>query len=174
MRLFESGSDFILFISFICTLRISKSSNECPNDTPFLSNNICQSNPCTQNDLNSQICSINNTIIKTQWLNKIISFDTKYRYGGFSLNSKGDLFIEFSKDNKRLFFGLKQNGSYYFKDNQNLETSTKIFTIINQNDQSETISQYESSKIFISLKNSNDDKEYFLLFFVRNSKNKHH
>ena len=163
MKLFENDSTFILFISFTCILKIFKSSNECPNNTPFLSNNICQSNPCAQNDLNSQICSINNTIIKAQWLNNIISFESKYRYGGFSLNSKGDLFIEFSKDNKRLFFGLKQNGSYYFKDNQKLETSTKIFTIINQNDQSETISQYESSKIFISLKTSNDDdKEYFL------------
>ena len=58
------------------------------NIIPLFLNNICQSNLCTQNELNNQICSINNTIIKTHWLTNIIAFKEKYRYGSFAINHK--------------------------------------------------------------------------------------
>ena len=47
---------------------------------------------CSKESLDSGECSVNNTIIKVQWLNDIISFDfEKLRYGAFAINSKGGM-----------------------------------------------------------------------------------
>ena len=37
-----------------------------------------------------------------------------YRAGQFARNNEGDLFIEYSTVNKRLFYGLMKNGKYYY------------------------------------------------------------
>ena len=69
-----------------------------------------------------------------------------YRAGHFAFNSNGDMIIEYSKDNYRLFYGLKNNGKYYF------ENSTKEIIIDNNGNDAK---RYESKNIFISINNSN-------------------
>ena len=155
---------YLSFLTFFIFLIILIPSHcECEINRPFIKNEKCQSDPCTQNELNQGICLINNSIIKTQWLNNIVILnERKYRYGSFAINSEGDMFIEYSMDNSRLFYGLKKNGKYYFKDEENKETPIKHYLVINNDNPSEIVKQYESKKIFISLKSDTyNSKEYF-------------
>ena len=92
--------------------------NECEKETPILKNNICI-NYCSEDDFNNQICSINNTIVKTQWLSNIIWIGDKYfRHVNLATFSNGDLVAETSSSKanpKRMFYGIKTNGRSFFK-----------------------------------------------------------
>ena len=94
-------------------------------------------------------------------LNNIIVFNsTNFRAGNFAINKKGDMIIEYSSNNKRLFYGIKKNGKYFFKDMENKEVPTKIIEIINK-ENSSIIGRYESRNMFISLENDiNSDNQY--------------
>ena len=77
----------------------------------------------------------------------IILFNThEYRAGHFAFNSNGDMIIEYSIDNYRLFYGLKNNGKYYF------ENVTKEIIIDNNGSDAK---RYESKNIFVSINNTN-------------------
>ena len=58
-------------------------------------------------------------LTNTDCFNDVIKFDhDTWRAGHASTNKKGDMIIEFSLNpgdsKKRLFYGLKKNGRYYF------------------------------------------------------------
>ena len=82
-----------------------------------------------------------------------IEFNSKNYIGGwFAFNLNGDMIIEYSYNKYRLFYGLKQNGKSYFKDNNQNETTIKEIEI------SEDLYYREYAKnIFILL---NDKTEY--------------
>lgn len=94
-------------------------------------------------------------------LNKITVFnEDHYRAGNFAINKNGDMIIEYSYANKRLFYGLKQNGRFFFNDENNNLIDRKEITIIN-NQNSGINQRYESKIIFISLKEDiNNTKQY--------------
>ena len=109
---------------------------------------------------NSQYCtSSNNAITNTNCFNniKIFQLDNKYyRAGHFAINSQGDLIIEYSYNEFRLFYGLKKNGELFFPN------ETKEI-IIEGDIEPEMIRRYESINSFISLKNDiNKEKEYLI------------
>ena len=112
---------FNLFFAFL---------KDCDKAEPILKENSCRLTYCEQSEFNTNICSINNTIIKTQWLNNIIRISEDYfRYINVVSNKNGDFFIETSpitESSKRIFYGLKTNGRLYF---QNGETP---FFILNE------------------------------------------
>ena len=90
-------------------------------------------------------------------LNNILVFDSKhYRAGHFAFTKNGDMVIEYSYNNYRLFYGLKRNGKEYFKDDNDNKTYIKEIEIGNN---IENV-RYESRNIFISL--NNDDSEQYL------------
>ena len=98
-----------------------------------------------------KICNLEEDI-----LNNILVFDSKhYRAGHFAFNSNGDMIIEYSNNNSRLFYGLKKNGKFFFKDEQQNEIPTKEIILGNSN-----YVRYESKNLFISLKNDHNNKEY--------------
>ena len=130
----------------------------CEIDTPIYKNGTCQLIYCSEIEFKEGICSIENEVIKTQWLNNIILFnDRKYRYGSLAINSKGDLIVEFSTEENngiRLFYGLKQNGNFFFKNSENSGISTKIIKL---NYGEEALMRYESENIFITVDNKNEE-----------------
>ena len=77
-----------------------------------------------------------------------------YRSGRFAFNSNGDMIIEYSYNNYRLFFGLKKSGKYFFSDEEGNEILTKEIEIENNGNEAQ---RYESQNIFISI---NADKQY--------------
>ena len=81
----------------------------------------------------------------------IIVFDSRdYRSGHFAFNSNGDMIVEYSKDKNRLFYGLKSNGKYYFKDDSQNEVPTKEITFIEDIQGSK---RYEAKNIFVTIGN---------------------
>ena len=80
-----------------------------------------------------------------------IEFTSKhYRAGHFALNLNKDMVIEYSYNNFRFFFGLKQNGKSYFKKNDK-EIYNKELEITES--PYKDFHRYESKNIFISLEN---------------------
>jgi len=79
----------------------------------------------------------------------------RYRAGHSALKTNGDMVIEYSYDNKRLFFGLKSNGNFYFQDNMGKGLPTKFFEFSESN-----YNRLESRNIFINLNSSSNNREY--------------
>ena len=114
---------------------------------------------CTKLEFDSGYCSVNNTIIKTQWLNDIILLDfDKFRYGAFTINSKGDMIYQCSSKitETRLFYWINKDGSFNFKNEYGEAIPTK--TIIIQN-AGIFPKRYESQIVSVL---DNNNKEYLL------------
>ena len=154
-----SLSPYYLKIYILCT--------ECNMTTPILIQNECKLIYCSEAQFISGNCSINNTIIKTQWLNNIILFnDYKIRYGSLAVNFNGDMIYECSSeeaDGIRQFYGLKKNGDFLFKDENGEDIPSKIMTIGSLN--SYPI-RFESSNTFVSINNT----EYLLSISIYTGK----
>ena len=85
---------------------------------------------------------------------KIIEFKShEYRAGHFAFDANGNMIIEYSKDNYRLFYGLKKDGNNFFGE----ETPTKEIQINNNDGDAK---RYESRNIFVT--NNNNGKQYLL------------
>ena len=94
----------------------------------------------------------------------IIRLGNKYfRFVHFSSNLNGDMIIDTSAYpivdgdstyKERRFYGLKKNGRFYFKDDNNKETPFASIFMENAKTYSESC--------FIQLSNSDDNKEYLL------------
>ena len=85
-----------------------------------------------------------------------------YRSGHFAFNSDGDMIIEYSVDNNgkyRLFYGLKKNGKFYFKDDsQNSIPAKEIQLNIEAH-------RYEAQNIFVLI----NGKEYLFSIAIQGS-----
>ena len=154
---------FDLITIFIFSLKNTFSNCNCDLDTPIKKNGECQLIYCIEEEYKDEKCLIDNNTTKIQWLSSIILFDeNNYRYGSIAVNSKGDMIAEYStEDNNgiRLFYGLKHDGNYYFKNSDNSETPIKYIIIKRDNKFS---IRYESNSIFISLSNVDDYNEYLM------------
>ena len=132
---------------------------DCEKDTPILTSTGCKMQYCTKSEFDSGDSSINNTIIKTQWLNDIIlfDFDKNIRYGSFTINSKGDMIYECSVKNTaiRLFYWIKRDGSFHFKNDNGETIPTKIIILPNGDIFPK---RFESQIIFV-LANDNSERE---------------
>ena len=155
ISILKVGNNKFINILFLILLKFLFSNGECNIDHPFKRDESCSSEICEENEEN---CSIDNSIIKMQWLNNIYIFNEyHFRYGSFALNNNGDLIIEYSYKNKRIFFGLKKNGKYYFDDN-----STKIIEFENEN-----YVRKHSKLIFVT--NNNNQEQYLFSIGYENS-----
>ena len=111
---------------------------------------------------NCQYCNVGqNSIANTQCFNNIKIFEIEnkyYRAGHSSINKNGDIVIEYSYLQYRLFYGLKKNGRYFFPN------ETKEIEIVSDGSiDPEAIRRYESINSFISLVNDiNKEKEYLI------------
>ena len=130
--------------------------DECQLDKPILSNGKCSSQCQNKEYYKSGKYSINNTIIRTQFPNDIISIGEKtFRYLNFITLSNGEMIFQtfsYPENNTRIFYGLKNNGRGYFK---NANKETPFFSVNAKNtDQM----KYESGNSIFTI----NEKEYFL------------
>ena len=111
-------------------------------------------------NINSQSCSPNTQINQTSCFNALKIFDLEnkyYRAGHFASNKKGDMIIEYSYQQFRLFYGLKKDGKLFYPN------ETKEIEIINNETETEMLTRYESINLFVSLTNDiNKEKEYLM------------
>ena len=110
--------------------------------------------------INSEACRSGLSITDTECFNEITYLDIEnkyYRTGHFAMNSKGDLIIEYSHLQYRLFFGFKKKGKFYYPE------MTKEIELQSDTIDPQDIRRYESTNYFVSLKNDiNKQKEYLL------------
>ena len=86
--------------------------------------------------------------------NGIIRFGGGYRAGQFSIMNDGLLYIEYSSDRNRLFFGLKSNGRGIFpNDATNKELSVETNSYDYENNLA--TERYESRNIIVYMSNDN-------------------
>ena len=119
----------LLFLLSMISFLINEIRNDCQKDIPILFDGKCQDRYCSKEEFENGICSINNTISKIQWLNKINNF-MKNNTNGFSFlkMTNNDIFFisTFFGDEENLYiYGLKSNGEKYFN-NENGEDYIKI------------------------------------------------
>ena len=116
----------------------------------FFSSNVINSLSCTSNlQLDDETCY--NSL-------KIFNFEDKhYRAGQFAMNKNGDMIIEYSFKNSRIFYGLNKDGKlYYPKETKEIQIESEIINL-------EERGRYESLNLFISLfDDTNKDKEYLI------------
>ena len=105
-------------------------------------------------------CGSINVITNSYCFNNVLYFgdqDKKYRAGHFAINTKGDLIVEYSSNQYRLFYGLKKNGKFFF------DNVTKEIEIQNEALSNTTRGRYESINSFVSRDTDlNKEKEYLL------------
>ena len=120
MKAFLKNMSLIIFLIFSNLFLVTL--KECYKTEPILKGGSCQLTYCKESQFKTNECSINNAIIKTQWLNNVIRISNNlYRYINVISNKNGDMFIEtspVSSAQNRNFYGLKTNGRPYF---QNIE-----------------------------------------------------
>ena len=156
----------ILQIIFIYIKQIKFYKCICDKDNPIKKNNNCQSIYCTENEFQSNICLIDNDIIKTQWLNNFIDFkEYRYRFTSLLTNEDGDLILFSSPEElngQRLIFRIKKNGKPYYKNNNNEEIFSKN-KIVLDGDYNGAL-RYESQVFLIKVNNDNyDENKQFLV-----------
>ena len=121
-----------LFEIFLLFYQIKSEITECSRENPILISNECRLVYCNKTQFDSNYCQIKNLTIKTQWLNNIIIFgDINYRYISMASYSNGDMVIEttsYPGTNKRMFYGLKQNGRPFFKNKTNNNEETLYYS----------------------------------------------
>ena len=110
--------------------------------------------------LNCSTCSSGLSITDSECFNQITYLELEnkyYRAGHFAMNLKGDLIIEYSYNQYRLFLGFRNDGKFYFPE------ITKEIELQDDTIDSASIRRYESINSFISLINdTNKQKEYLL------------
>ena len=151
----------ILIFSLIIFKAISF---ECSESLPIWKNSNCEFTYCTESEFKNNICSVNNTKIKTQWLTNIIIFgDNNARYINFATFSNGDFIVEATPCkliiSVRFFFGLKKNGRNFFKINGE-ETQFYSYKLVD-GEEDNSGKKYEG-EIQIATMNQEDNKEYLL------------
>ena len=137
---------------------------ECQKEMPFRKYSQCTPQPCSKSEFESNNCYINNTIIKTQWLNNIIFLgELTFRYINFASYDIGDMIVEttsYPESNKRIFFGIKETGRPFFKNKiNNGETLFYSIDIINKANNN-TIGHFES--VGLVVKHNDYKSQYYL------------
>ena len=110
-----------IYIFILLTLEIK---NECPKENPIKKDGICKNEYCSEYEFQNGNCIISNTVIKTQWLNKLIYFG----------DNDIDIFEVIKMPNNDIFllasnyivgylyiYGLKSSGETYFNENGNFK-----------------------------------------------------
>ena len=140
--------------------------NSCQRDKPFLKDGQCI-DFCSKEEINSGNCTIDEITVKIQYLSNIIILGSQdYRYININSNKNGDLVIlttKFTGTGERLFYGLKKNGRFLFKNENSNEYPYLIFNI--SGEETSDQQKFESESFFIQLSNSDesiDGNEYYL------------
>ena len=159
------------FFKLLIIILLNNNIKGCSIQTPILdSSNTCTSKFCTENEFITGECKIDNDIIETQWLTRMILVGVNgFRFTSMATFSNGDLIVETIEDssNRRYFFGLNKNGNFLYENEQG-----KPFSLmeVNNNDNYASDPYFNIFTVFSNKDNNNDKKEY--LIFLSNKKHK--
>ena len=141
----------IIFINLIIVINSSTCTDK---ENPFLKDNQCVSY-CSKEELKLKICTIDEETVKIQYMTNLIIIGSKdYRYINSNSNQYNDMVIQNSKystseigSGDRLFYGLKNNGRFLFKDENLKEFPYLYYNITGEETQYQQ--KYEGESSFI-------------------------
>ena len=103
-------------------------------------------------------CKTSNSLSNKECFNNIYYFnDKKYRAGQFAKNKNGDIVIEYSFEQSRLFFGLKADGTFFFNNDNHIKAIESI------NSYENIVERYESRNLFVSKETDLEKNNEYLL-----------
>ena len=148
--------NIVLFIIILSQIYYSVCQN-CTREFPLIKDNECVSS-CTIDEINEKGCKVENIIIKTQWLNNIISQgDEDFIYGNVVTSENNNLYYitsRYPSSNLRTIYILDPEGYGYFN-----RTNPFINVVIDDPNEK---GRYESEIFSIKLLSNNDNKEYLI------------
>ena len=171
----------IIFFQKIIKAEINTTT--CNRTHPIYKSGICKLTYCEEEKYKSGECSINNDIIKTQYLTNIIKVGKEYfRYITFASYSNGDMILlttAYPNQNERRFYGLKKNGRPLFINKINNKNNYFYSLEFNKKEEDGEDSKYESESLVIKLnKNKTNEtgeinqKEYLISIAKKSSEKK--
>ena len=152
-------NNILLYIKFIILLSEINYyvCQNCSRENPFLKEDTCVLF-CSIDEIYQNICKIQNMVIKTQFLNNIISIgDEDFVYPNVVTSENNNLYFitsSYQGSNLRKIYILNHEGYGYYN-------RTNPFININIDDPSE-IGRFDSEILIIKLSLENDNKEYLL------------
>ena len=147
--------NLIIIRILISIFLFNKINSQCSKDKPIKKNNECVNEYCLESEFKDGICSINNSNIKIQWLNKIISFggEDTFFFLSIKMSNNNFIFLSFDKNETVYIYDLASIYQKYF--NNKKEAKYKINNFSNAN--------YIDG---VNLKKG--DKEYILICDINN------
>ena len=155
---------FILYLQYLILLLRIINILGCESvHMPILKGDNCIEGICTEEEFKSEICKIDNDIIKTQWFNNIrfITEEEGFQYIDIVSTSNENLILMSNTNSThkdkfiRKFYGIKNNGRNYFVDfDTSEETPFNQYIVNNTRDQGDIFS--------VKLKENLDNKEYII------------
>ena len=152
----------IIFIIIFLEVPIKSDNFLCNITHPILKNGKCDSIYCSEEEFNSSKCTINNEIVKTQWLTSFVPISgLNFSHINPVTSKDNDLIIQTTKSTgspERKFFGITKNGRFYFKNSNDEECP---YFSINATDGEDTeLNMFQSYGAIIKIEN--DESDYFI------------
>ena len=150
----KSLNKLVLILQILASFRMETCTNR---NSPLLKGSTCKET-CSQTEIKSGTCIVDNEIIKTQWLNNIIYITPEsYRYINIALTESNSIYIvvsSYNKNNYRYLYILNNEGYGFFQGENNQKTPFKIIQI---NDNSKA-GRFESNAFTIKKYTQTDEK----------------
>ena len=139
---------FGLLLIFISLFKCYYLDNKCNKDEPLLKEKNCVSS-CETSEINNGTCTINNDIIKTQWLGHIINIkkEGNYVYVNIVTSENNNLFLlssTYPESNNRLVYLLNSQG-YGFP---NIDNPISLIEIVDTGRRGKFESELFSFKLY--------------------------
>ena len=148
----------VLILQILASFNMETCTNR---NSPLLKGTNCL-NTCSQSDIQSEVCKVDNEIIKTQWLNNIIYITPEdYRYINIALSESNSIYIIVSswhENNERYLYILDNEGYGFFEGEDGNKTPFKKIEISDTSHKG----RFESNAFTIKLYSQTDEKEYLL------------
>ena len=151
---------YIFFFKIIIFIYLNKLTflSECNFTYPIMRGNECISFGCSRYDFISEVCILENDIVKTQRLTSVINFsEENYEYIIINTTPNGNLIASSTiwGNTLKYYFGLKKNGRPYFYINNKESTNVTI---------NSDKGRLEGNIFAININGTHDDKEYIISF----------
>ena len=138
---------------------VSCESDECERESPIKTCTGCQLTYCPKQKYIDKECIVSNSIIRTQWLNDIISVgEIDYRYVSMLVTSNEDLVFATSScpsGPDRIYYGINSEGYPLFGNNFIIKRTA------NRNGPNVKTNRYESVAGIVKM-NGDNNNEYFI------------
>ena len=149
----------ILFIKLVFFQLINYINSTCSGNSPFIKNNECVSF-CSTDELKLN-CKFADLNTKLKQITNLIELGKKnYRLININSNFNNDIIIqvsEYSNYGEKFFYGLKNNGRYLFKDENQQEYPITTFNIEGEEDS--YLKKFGGESSFIKISN---EEEFFI------------